>query len=154
MEIEQNRKRCQENIDYWSFDEESEIVPELSESDISDLNSFDGDEEFYVIHDNFEPLSRKPIAGDYVLVLFVTKIEIYYIVQVLDFITANTYEVSFLRMKNKENMTFFLPLESDLAEINIKDTKMILPEPKINGRKNRSSIYDYPVHVVPILNIW
>lgn len=54
-----------------------------------------------------------------------------------------------MRIKNKENMNFYMPLELDLAEVELKDIKMILPPPHINKSKNRNTTYNFYVRIAP-----
>lgn len=56
-----------------------------------------------------------------------------------------------MRLQRKENMKYKMPLEPDLAEVHIKDIKMILPPPQVNGTKTRNSTYIFPVRVTPNL---
>lgn len=130
------------------------IVPEISETEISDMDVSEDDEEMLVVRRNFEKLTCKP-AEDYVLVVFEAKnINDYYVGQwarLLKFTIPTT--VSFMRIINKETMKFQMTLEPDLANVQLKDIKMILPQPKIKETKNRNSMFNFPIRVAPTINL-
>lgn len=96
-------------------------------------------------------LPQTPLEKDYVLVLFNTKkLEIYYVAKILEVINSEEYFVSYLRLKEKENLRFSMPLEPDLATVRVEDIKFILPLPQVNGTKNRNMTYHFPIHMSAI----
>uniref|UniRef100_A0A2H1VRL1 SFRICE_011313 n=1 Tax=Spodoptera frugiperda TaxID=7108 RepID=A0A2H1VRL1_SPOFR len=136
-----------------SEEEELEMKSEVSETEISEIDESEDEKEMFVIRGNFEKLTRKPAEDDYVLVVFDTKnIKVYYVAKIIEIDKPN-YGVSFMRLINKETMKFRMPLEPDLANIQIKDIKMILPPPKINGTQNRNSTFNFPIRVAPTINL-
>lgn len=86
------------------------------------------------------------------------RIKIYYAAVITEVINAETYGVSFMRLITKENMKYKMPLEPkykmplepDLSKAHIKDIKMILPLPQVNGTKTRNSTYIFPIRVTRI----
>lgn len=69
------------------------------------------------------------------------KLKVYYVAQITEVIICNKFGVSFMRLKVKDNMKFYMPLENDFSEIHMNEIKMILPPPQINGWKFRNSTY-------------
>lgn len=140
------------DTDESTSEEELGIVPEVSETEISDIDGSE-DEEMLVVRGNFEKLTRKPVVNDYVLVVFnVKNIHVYYVGKIIE-VDISDYGVSFMRLMNKETMKFRMPPEPDLANVNLKDIKMILPQPKINGTQNRNSTFNFPMRVAPNINL-
>lgn len=85
------------------------------------------------------------------MVLFKTKkLEIFYVAKILEVINSEEYFVSYLRLKDKENLRFSMPLEPDLAAVRVEDIKFILPPPQVNGTKNRNMTYHFSVHMSAI----
>lgn len=155
--LKPKRQRKQVEIISESETSEDENIPVyLTDSDdvsITGGNDSD-DDEFMVISGKFEDLNHKPRENDYVLVLFHTKkINVYYVAVIVEVIDVQRYMVSYMRVKSKQNMKFTMPVEPDLAEVNISEIKMILPSPKITGTKSRNSFYIFPIRVAPNLNL-
>lgn len=137
-----------------SSEEEIEEPPVLSDTDVSDVHDSEDEDMFTIIRGNFQKLPRKPVVGDFVFVAFNTnKIKVYYVAEIIEVCDNNTYGASFMRIKNKELMKFKMPLEPDLAEVNLNDIKIILPSPKIHGSKSRNTTYNFPVRVAPTISL-
>ncbi|KAJ2945327.1 hypothetical protein O0L34_g9416 [Tuta absoluta] len=153
------RKKTNDNLlqDDETSEEEDITVVCLSDSDLSNIDDEkeeDSDDDLPLVTGNFNKLDRNPKDGEYVMVCFETKkLLIHYLALITEKISTNTYGVSFMRLKNKSEMKFVMPLEPDLSEIKLSDIKMILPQPKINGTKNRNSTYIFPIRVTPNLNL-
>lgn len=59
------------------------------------------------------------------MVCFETKkLEIYYVALITEIISTNVYGASFMRLQNKTEMKFRMPLEPDLSEIRLTDIKI------------------------------
>lgn len=130
-------KKTQE-IESDSESEEEMNITLTQESGSSDLDEeIDDDNNGWpILTENFEPLSRKPSENDYVLVLLQTKkLALYYVAQILEVINTEEYFVSYLKLKDSENMRFSMPLEPDFASVGAEDIKFILPSPQIHGTK-------------------
>lgn len=126
---------------------------EDSETEISEIDESEDEEEMFVVRGNFDKLTRNPVEDDYVLVVFDAKnIKVYYVAKIIE-VDKPYYGVSFMRLMNKETMKFRMPLEPDLANVQLKDIKMILPPPKINGTQNRNSAYNFPIRVASTINL-
>ena len=150
------QKRLKIEPEPETSEEEEEKVVCLSESDLSGLEEdeeIDDFDDLPILNEPFDNLKRKPIEGDYVLIQFITKkMNVYYAAIVVEKIGAN-YGVSYMRVKSKEKMKFYMPLEPDLAEVSPKEIKIILPKPQINGTKSRSSTYIFPLRLCPTINL-
>lgn len=86
----------------------------------------------------FEELDREPILGDFVLVLFETKIAVFYIGQVAkEKDLENDIEINFLRKSLKDERHFVFPVVPDVASVSLDDIKMILPTPTCLGKTKR-----------------
>lgn len=152
--IKKRKKGKNIDIDETTSEEDLVTVPELSETEISDMEVSEDDEEIPVIRGNFENLTRRPVANDYVLVIFKAKnIDVYYVAKIIEVDDEDNYGVSFMRLLNKENMKFRMPIEPDLANVTLNEIKMILPLPKINGTESRNSTFSFPIRVAPIINL-
>lgn len=139
--------------DESTSEEEFETVLEDSETEISEIDESKDEEEMFVVRGNFDKLTRNPVEDDYVLVVFDAKnIKVYYVAKIIE-VDKPYYGVSFMRLMNKETMKFRMPLEPDLANVQLKDIKMILPPPKINGTQNRNSTYNFPIRVASTINL-
>lgn len=129
-------------------------MPEPSNDKSAMDEVYEDDEDFSVIRGNFGKLTRRPAEDDYVLVMFIAKnLKVYYVGKIIEIEGNDCYGVSFMRLLNKANMKFRMPLEPDLASVELKEIKMILPAPKINGTGRRNSTFCFPVRVAPTINL-
>lgn len=142
------------NINEYTTEEETGIMPEPSNDKSAMDEVYEDDEDFSVIRGNFGKLTRRPAEDDYVLVMFIAKnLKVYYVGKIIEIEGNDCYGVSFMRLLNKANMKFRMPLEPDLASVELKEIKMILPAPKINGTGRRNSTFCFPVRVAPTINL-
>lgn len=120
-------------IETSSEEDEEVVYMEEGDSDISEFDTELDEDRLPLITEKFKKLTRSPQEGDYVLVLLDSKkLKVYYVAKITEIIDANKYGVSFMRLKVKDNMKFYMPLEPNLSEIHIDEIKMILPQPLIN----------------------
>lgn len=136
------KKKIKRNFDKnnnneYTTEEETGIMPEPS-NDKSAM-AYEDNENFSVIRGNFGKLTRRTAEDDYVLVMFNAKnLKVYYVGKIIEIEGNDCYGVSFMRLLNKANTKFRMPLEPDLASVELKEIKMILPAPKVNGTGRRN----------------
>lgn len=142
-------------IDLESSEEDEDVVyMEEGDSDISEFSEELDEDGLPLVTEDFKKLTRSPKEGDYVLVLLdANKLKVFYVARITEVINTNKFVASFMRLKVKDNMKFHMPLEPDLSEIHMKEIKMILPLPQINGSKLRNSTYVFPVRVTPNMKL-
>lgn len=97
----------------------------------------DEDECEMVDCNNFTVLKNLPNKDTFVIVQFEVKgKKIYYEAKVIAK-KENDAEVSFLRKSNKTANNFYMPNVPDIATVQLKDIKMILPQPICSGNTKR-----------------
>lgn len=120
--------------DVSSSEDEDIANPSLTEEDS------DEDVEWPPVLDPsaFEELDREPILGDFVLVKYKAKSDIFYIGQVVEAKDEeNDVEINFLRKSLKDERHFVFPVVPDMASVSLDDIKMILPKPSCLGKTKR-----------------
>lgn len=110
------------------------MVPEVSETELNDVDGSEDNEDMLDLRGNFEKLTCKPVEDDYALLVFDAK-NVEVLEKIIEVDIPN-YGVSFMGLINKETMKFRMPLESDLANVQLKDIKILMPQPKINWTQN------------------
>lgn len=126
------------------FDEDGE-----SEPDEPHYTS-DSSSEVSLFNEDSLPMEFQDIevvnTGDYVLVEFQDRKKIYFVGKVTK-VADGDIEVSYCRKSSKMLDAFVFPLVEDIAQVDIKDIKLILPPPiKQNGTKRACSFLRFSIN--------
>uniref|UniRef100_A0A6P7GSV0 Uncharacterized protein LOC114341773 n=1 Tax=Diabrotica virgifera virgifera TaxID=50390 RepID=A0A6P7GSV0_DIAVI len=109
----------------------------------SDSDSGEYEQDLPVLNPNlFSTQGFNPNVEDYVLVEFhPPRSIVYYVGKILQIEQDGEYRISFLRLKDKYSEQFVMPNVPDVASVNKKDVKYILPRPKLCGSTKRQQSY-------------
>ncbi|KAB0790123.1 hypothetical protein PPYR_15344 [Photinus pyralis] len=153
IEAKQNEKRNKKKKPHvrkvFTSKKEVEETSE-SEMEISD-NSSDDIEWPPKPDDDMEEatINREPREGDFVLVKFSAKKDVYYVGKVISAKDKeNDFEVSYLRRSLKCFNSFMFPDIPDLASVALENINMILPAPETSSgtTKRQRCIFKFPVN--------
>ncbi|KAB0803423.1 hypothetical protein PPYR_00393 [Photinus pyralis] len=125
-------------------------VEETSESEM-EISSSDDIEWPPKPDDDMEEatINREPREGDFVLVKFSAKKDVYYVGKVISAKDKeNDFEVSYLRRSLKCFNSFMFPDIPDLASVALENINMILPAPETSSgtTKRQRCIFKFPVN--------
>jgi hypothetical protein len=122
-----------------------EIISSNEEDEEMSLHDSNDDETDWIPEPQpsaFEELDKDPEPGDFVLVQFEAKNNVFYVGKVVNLQKlTNDIEVNFLRKSAKIGDHFVFPHEPDVSTVPLEDVKLILPPPVLLGRTKRLQEY-------------
>lgn len=110
-----------------SDDLSSEIDLSCKEDDVEKINVSNEGVDTKELTERFSKLTRSPDEGDYVLVVFASKEEKYFVSKILEKEDNDgNLQISYLKKTNCDKY-FMQPSVPDIQSVNISEIKVILP---------------------------